>query len=362
MSEMRFYLDESGSTGDVAKVGCALDFGAQPIFVLAAIGTTDHDALAAELRRLAAHHGVPGAELRSKNLVDRPELAGNLADYLLATDSPLFVEMMDKRFLIILNLVNYLVLPPVMGFEESTAIAMRKIIGELMAVSLPEAVLVAYARACETAQRADLNAVFPVLRRWAHDPGHGGFRDILARIVEDSIGDVETLDKPDGHLRYLPLPDRSATGRSISMLPGLSALTNIYARINKYRRGRLADTVLIHDEHMLFGDILSDAKRLMEQLSEQDVMPEVENADYKLREHAELEFVSSKVAGIQAADILAGFVMRFFRDAGRARPLAPAHKMAMAKVMRLTDQPGARGVNMVAPDRLLLKAGFSAWN
>ena len=359
---MRFYLDESGSTGDVARVGGALHFGAQPIFVLAAIGTIDHDALGVELRRLAAHHGVPGAELRSKNLVDKPELAGGLADYLHATDSPLFVEMMDKRFLIILNLVNYLVLPPVMGFEGANAIAMRKVICELMAVSLPDAVLVAYAKACETAHRADLDAVLPVLRRWAHDPSHCGFRDILSRIVEDSIGDIEALEEPNGHLRYLPLPDRSVTGRSISMLPGLSALTNIYARINKYRRGRLANTVLIHDEHMLFGDILSDAKRLMEQLSEEDVLPEVENADYKLREHAKLAFVSSKVAGIQAADILAGFVMRFFRDAGQTGLLTPAHRMAMAKIMRLTDQPGARGVNMVAPDTLLLRAEFLARN
>src|SRR4051812_44688413 len=98
-SAMRFYLDESGSTGDVAKMSAALDFGEQPIFVLAAIGSADDAALAAELRRLATHHGVIGAELRSKNLVDKPELAGDLADYLRATDSPMFVEMMDKRFL-----------------------------------------------------------------------------------------------------------------------------------------------------------------------------------------------------------------------------------------------------------------------
>lgn len=356
---MRFYLDESGSTGDVAKVGAHLDFGDQPIFVLAAIGVRDDVALAVELRRLADLHGVVGAELRSTNLVKKPEVAGGIADYLLATDSPLFVEMMDKRFLMIINLMNYLVLPPVRGFDESgKAIFMRKVIAELMAESLPDAVLVAYARACETESLLDLKAVYPPLQQWAADPARDNFRDLLIEMTGDSLADVEDTEEVDGHLRFLPAPDRSVTGRSISMLPGLSALTNIYARINKYRAGELSDVTLVHDEHMLFGEILIEAKKMMERLSSEEALPILPNADYRLREHASLAFASSSEPGVQAADVLAGFVMRFFRDAAAGRRPTAEAGTTMEKVVELTHQPEARGINMVAADTLLRKAGF----
>ncbi|WP_034158712.1 DUF3800 domain-containing protein [Sphingomonas sp. ERG5] len=356
---MRFYLDESGSTGDVAKVGAHLDFGDQPIFVLAAIGVRDGVALAAELRRLADLHGVVGAELRSTNLVKKPEVAGGIADYLLATDSPLFIEMMDKRFLMIINLMNYLVLPPVRGFDEmGKALIMRKVIVELMAGSLPDIVLIAYAKACETELPADLEAVYPALRKWAREPERGEFRDLLIEMIDDSLADVVGTQEPDGHLRFLPAPDRSVTGRSISILPGLSALTNIYARINKYRRGHLADVTLVHDEHMLFGEILTEAKKMMERLSSEEAVPILPNADYRLREHASLAFASSSEPGVQAADVLAGFVMRFFRDAATGRRPSAEAGTTMQNVMELTHQPEARGINLVAADTLLRKAGF----
>lgn len=355
---MRFYLDESGSTGDVAKVGAQLDFGGQPIFVLAAIGVRDNIALAAELRRLANVHGVVGAELRSTNLVEKPEVAGGIADYLLATDSPLFVEMMDKRFLMIINLMNNLVLPSVSGFDESNAMFMRKVIVELMAVSLPDEVLITYAKACETESLLDLKAVYPPLQKWAAEPARGDFRDLLIEMMDDSLADVENNKEVDGHLRFLPAPDRSVTGRSISILPGLSALTNIYARINKYRSGHLSDVILVHDEHMLFGEILVEAKAMMERLSSELALPILPNADYKLHEHASLAFASSSDPGVQAADVLAGFVMRFFRNAARGRRITEEAKTTMDKVMGLTHQPEARGINMVASDTLLRKAGF----
>lgn len=356
---MRYYLDESGTTGDVAKVGQVLDFGGQPIFVLAAVGVADHAALAIELRRLAEKHAVLGGELSSRTLVDKPVLAGDLADYLRATDSPVFIEMMDKRFLMIINLMNCLLLPPVPGFDEGgDALFMRKVLIELMAASLPDTILLAYARACETRLRVDLRKAFPELRKWTDDPALGELRTVLREMVADAFNAIEEAEEPDGHIRFLPLPDRSVTGRSISMLPGLSALTNIYARINKQRRGSLAGTTLVHDEHMLFGGILLEAKALMEELSTQDIFPDLPHADYRLRERSELAFARSDDPGIQAADVLAGFVMRFFRDARAGSRPSAEHRSVMVRMMALTDQPGARGINMVAPDALLGRAGF----
>lgn len=357
---MKFFLDESGSTGDVAKVRGALDFGQQPVFTLAAIGCRDEDALAGELRRLAQRYNLVGTELRSKNLVDIPDLTGELANFLIATDSPVFVEMVDKKFLLIINLLNTLVLPPVAGFDEaSAAIPMRKILAELMAVSLPDAVLIVYARACETALRRDVETAFSTLLQWAGDADRGSMGPVLRAMIADSQADLAAATDDDAHLRFLPPPDTSVTGRSVAMLPGLSSLTNIYARINKYRGGQLADVTLVHDEHMLFGDILAEAKALMERLSDADILPILPNADYTLREHAKLVFATSAAPCIQAADVLAGFVMRFYRDGSLGRPLDPVRRMVMDTVMQLTHQPTARGINLVASDYLLRCVRFA---
>jgi hypothetical protein len=41
---MDFYLDESGNTGDLARINANLDFGGQTVFSLAAVGITKRQA------------------------------------------------------------------------------------------------------------------------------------------------------------------------------------------------------------------------------------------------------------------------------------------------------------------------------
>lgn len=38
-----YFLDDSGSSGDLVGTGSALDFGQQPVFVLACVGVDDLD-------------------------------------------------------------------------------------------------------------------------------------------------------------------------------------------------------------------------------------------------------------------------------------------------------------------------------
>lgn len=51
-----FYLDESGNTGDLCKVGAHPSFGGQRIFTLTCIGIDDLTALGEEVDRLKALH------------------------------------------------------------------------------------------------------------------------------------------------------------------------------------------------------------------------------------------------------------------------------------------------------------------
>lgn len=115
-------------------------------------------------------------------------------------------------------------------------------------------------------------------------------------------------------LEYLPIPDNKFKKR-VWILPNLSAFTNIYARMNLYQKGRLADVRLIHDEQLQFDEILEASKGAAEALRERAVEMFTPHSDFNFQESASLSFASStKSVGVQVADILAGFCMRYVRD------------------------------------------------
>ena len=65
MTITKFYIDESGNTGDLCKVGAHPDFGGQRMFTLACVGVSDLAALEEEICRLKSLHRLQGEELKS---------------------------------------------------------------------------------------------------------------------------------------------------------------------------------------------------------------------------------------------------------------------------------------------------------
>ncbi|MDB5577718.1 MAG: hypothetical protein JWR80_2894 [Bradyrhizobium sp.] len=358
---MQVFLDESGSSGDAIKTGKNFDFAGQQIFVLAAIATKSGADLAAAIAGLTARHGLLPGEIKSTALVNKPAVAADLAKFLQRADCPVFIEVMDKRYLIVINLINQIIMPPVPGFDDRPeAQAMRSILADALFGTLPSAVLVALADACETPTRDGVEAIFDQLRLWVdNDPHIGPIQPTIAALIADSAADFAADDAHGGHRRWLPIPDESVTGRPIWMLPAFTAFTNVYARINKYRGGALAGVSLIHDDHMLYGPILIDAKAQMERLSVEDGLPAVRNADYRLREHAGLVFADSAATpGIQAADILGGFVMRFVRDLLYGQRPTPDRFRTMGTILALSSPPEARGLNFVMSAHQMAQLGI----
>jgi len=109
---LHYYLDESGSSGDLVKSGNRFDFGQQQICTLACVGVGDEDALGREIDRLKARYRIQAPELKSSSTRDKPELVAALAGYLGTNHWPLMVEVVDKRFMIAANMTNTLIAPP----------------------------------------------------------------------------------------------------------------------------------------------------------------------------------------------------------------------------------------------------------
>ena len=121
----------------------------------------------------------------------------------------------------------------------------------------------------------------------------------------------------------------------------------------------MAGVTLLHDEQLHFEAILHDAKATLERLATANATPRVRFADYRVIEGAALEFGRSHDhAGIQAADVLAGFLMRYARDVLDGKmPADACAQAAFHKIVGLGNPRRGLGVNFVMPTQNLLRLG-----
>jgi len=354
-----FYLDESGHSGDLATTGPVSDFLDQPFFVLAAVGMTESTDFAAEIEALRATHRIPPGELKSKSLQSKPIFVAALFDVVFRHELPLFIEVVDKKYFVGVNIVQWLLLPPAMGFREGPQKHfLQNTLAELLYEEASEHVLNRFVQAClEPSDEAVMNAFGSLFLLNGATPKHARNRDLMEGLHMAAVqSGVEycSLRKGDesAYMRFLPPIDLNRHGKRVWMLPNQSSFANICARINLFRGGDMAGVRLVHDQQLEVAKILRDTKEKLEMLKDTAFRPFTPSADYLITSKATLEFgVSHEQFGIQIADVIAGATMRYFRDEmRRPQEVHPALKHAMKAVLRLSNSDSGWGVNLVGPD------------
>lgn len=357
-----YYIDESGHTGDLAGTDAALTFGRQPIFALAAIGIDDEAALGEELERLKAEYRVRAPELKASYVESKPEFVLDLVEYLAKRGLPLLIEVVDKRFMIAVHMVDCL-------FGRAIGLArfdprMRKMMNmmaEYTAMHAPPNVFGAYTVACRAATATAMGHVFDEMLRWLKEEtdevGVGMFR-----MTADTQREFSELSPDEGEVRrrFLPEPDSGVGGQPVWMLPNLSSLMNIYARINRLHGGDVGAIRMVHDEQKQYGHILQQAKSRVESVSGTEEIPRFEFADYDFRKAADLTFgVSHNSPGIQAADVLGGFVMRYTKRVlcDRTRPPEEARRAFMG-IVDFFERGRGQGINFVIATQDMFTLGL----
>lgn len=353
-----FFLDESGHSGDAVSSGNAYDFHNQPYFVLAAVGVEDERQLAAQLDRLRTTHGLPAGELKAASLHRKPGVVDDLLALVCDQQLPFFIEVVDKKFFICVHLVMSQLMTPLMGFSEGPQLnAFRNYLLDVLYDEITIEVLDAFVTSCLDPGDETLTRSFDALMKFAAE--RSSTREVadVRAGMRHMIGETMALyggmkaDDAQAYRRFLPLPDQSSRGRAVWMLPNLSSLTNIYARINKLLHGKLSDVRLIHDQQLQFDQILHDAKLAAEAVTDPRVLPFTPHADFHFLQNASLEFATShESAGIQVADVLAGATMRFYRDRLRGRNLTTARVTpGLQRLFRASNGRTGIGVNQVMP-------------
>lgn len=359
----RYFVDESGHSGDLAGTGDVLDFRDQPFFVLAAIGMPEGEELAGlttEVEALRAAHRLQPGELKSKLLQSKPKFVVELLDAVLERGLPFFLEVVDKRYYVGVNLVEFVLLPPVIGLEEGPhKHHIRNQFAELVYQEVPDDVLQAFARACAAPSHDALLSVLEGLLRVCgdapSDPSNLRFIAGLEAATKHVTAEYMKLREDDATAfrHFLPPPDLNRAGKPVSMLPNQTCFTNICARINRSRGGSMSGVSIIHDEQLEAANILHDSKLKLERIKDGSFRPYTPFANYLLDGQATLEFASShQELGIQLADVLAGTAMRFYRELTREHPnVQPAVARLIGKLLLLSDPVTSCGVNLVGPDK-----------
>ncbi|CAJ0697023.1 MULTISPECIES: DUF3800 domain-containing protein [Ralstonia] len=364
---MKFFFDESGNTGGETSTGKAYDFDGQPTFALAAIGLHDQDATAAVVEEIRSAHRIPAGELKSKSLTGKPEFVRDLVDAICDRAPPCFIEVVDKRFYVVMNMVSSHVLPPSTGILGSPqAHFVQNAFADFLYHFTPAEVFDAFIAACQApsdaALRSSFGALLEFLDRFPASEVAVACREMTCLSLSDY--DEMLADKvPTAYARFLPSPDTGKRGKPVSMLPNLSSLTNIYARINRHYKRDLSAIELVHDEQLQYDQILTNNKQAAEALGEHAVNFFTPHADYKFSAAAPLTFAKSHDSiGLQLADVIAGFCMRYIKDwLCDPRGISDAAHATFERLRGLRDNGTVCGVNLVVTNQLAHQVLFPAY-
>lgn len=352
---IKFYLDESGHSGDMVNSGERYDFKGQPFFALAAVGLEDDAAIASRIAELRQQHKVSPGELKSKSLLAKPKFIAAIIDELYERRAPLFVELVDKRYFVCTHIVSFLLLPPCMGFVESQRLSfIRNAMADFLYAEASDRILDSFVEACLTPSEATLLASFSALRSLGFAcqdvRGKGELAEGLLHMVEQARAEYREQCKGDvdAYLRFLPPPDRNKHNKRVWMLPNLTSFANIYARLNLFYGRKLKGVHIVHDQQLEVEDILRLGKATAEAPRDAGSTPYTPYSDFVFEETASVEFAQShELIGLQLADVVAGAVMRYFRDSHT--PCDPELSRVMEIMLGGEDGRTRYGVNQVVP-------------
>ncbi|ADU34880.1 DUF3800 domain-containing protein [Variovorax paradoxus] len=353
-AHMDYFLDESGSSGDLIHTAASLDFGGQPFFTLACVGIPDTSNLHRDMEQLRQQHRLLAGELKASALRSKPELFVDLVELVRERDWPWFVEVVDKRYSICANLVTWQLLPPLYSTEEGPESSfVRNTMADCLFAHAPPNIFSLFLDACRSPSDDSVRRSLQTLQMMPWLTGvSGDIAKAIRHSATQSLEDFEEMQLEDAHAykRFLPPPDDNKRGLPVWMLPNLGSLTHIYARINQSRKQDLSSVRLIHDEQHHFDAILFIAKRQAEAMAAQANKVYAPHADFRFVESAELVFARSQDhVGLQLADMLAGFVMRYMRDYASGRSVQPSIHRAFEALLEMADPDRSIGMNFVIP-------------
>ncbi len=347
---MHFFLDESGNTGGTSKNALQSSFGGQRIFTLAAIGAPDEEHLIDTLSPLLERFNIHSKELKASTLYKKkPQFIAEVFSTIKREGWPVFIEAVDKKFMLAANIVNCLVLPGYCFESETREINfIRNSFAEYLFLDAPDVLYDEFLNLCEHPSREGVSNLLDhfIAELSKHRNEVSGALIHSLSMTKDDVKERDDISV------FVPMPDTGKHGKQVWMLPNLSSFTNLYARINLYLKGKLSEVQIFHDEQLQFDRIIEAAKMDVEGFPAEKFGFVSDSTDYKFNDTANLFFKTSHESfGIQIADVIAGFVMRFISQQLKEEPIEKTILDTHKLLMTLNREEIGVGMNMVMSAR-----------
>lgn len=327
---MKIYIDESGNSGDLVQRKIDLTFSNQNIFTLSAVKIPEdvYSKLEKEfIPELKKKYKIQSGEIKSSNLFDKkPKVILEIVDFIKDNNIDYFIEITDKKYYICNSMVIYQVIPPYFISREELngeREVLREIYMDIFIRNIGESEYQCFFEACQNINEESLLNSFHTLKKFFSEKikeEKDLYLKIIYQCIVNDIGisieyyfDIKDKEGLDNAVRkFLPIPDENKKGQLIYLLPQISSLTNLVVRVN-YFNGNLEDINFIHDQQVHFDNILSYNVEKMLDVGETGY--KFTNSNFNIEKPVDITFDadSKDNVGIQIADILSGFTMRYMQ-------------------------------------------------
>lgn len=318
----KFYIDESGNTGDLVMTEENLNFSSQEYFTLSCVSLKDEklNELESFIKELKKKYKIQNKELKFgkiKHIFDKK--IGFILELLkyIEEDSCILIEIVNKKYIIATNIVNCLVNPPY--FQEKKDIEDEKklhlILSQWIYDYIPNEFFIKFSNIARSPSEKGLSELFHDLLD-AIEKVNNEMSNAVRKNVKESIDDYEIMkqkleynkDKRAAYTYFLPLPDKNKRGELIGMLPHISSFTNLHARLNHIYGDDLSSITIIHDNHAHFDEIIKQYHH--DAIDNKEIENnKFEMANFNFKSISKLEFHDDKnKIGLQIADIFAGLI------------------------------------------------------
>lgn len=370
MKSLFVFIDESGNTGEINIDEKSINhFFNQPFFTLAGLGFTveKEEEIIKEVTHLKKEHGIKSDELKaSKLLRKRVSFIADVFQLLFKNQIPLFIEITDKKYYILMQIVDNVILtkdliPSEMGLIRDLAFVKRTM-ADYLSQNISDTPLILFSKCCFRPDVDLFQSFLNVLKEEITRINDETSESIMRHLNKtcDDFQELRLKDEKEALYYYLPIPDKGFT-KDIFLLPHVNSFSNLCARAEQYRCDQgLSRLTLIHDGQKEFSDIIKNTLNNMKEISNIDFIKKVDSiipqSKFNIDPDIELIFKSSKESLLlQLSDIVAGTINRIWIDNVLNNKI---HKELLCIVDIILDLPlihKSSGLNMVADSKKIGK-------
>ena len=354
---MNLFVDESGNTGETLTLDSGFNFQKQPYYVLSGLFVQDNivksftDFIALQRTKFR----IQANELKAKSIYDtKPKFIIELIDYILENKLPFFIEVMDKQYYLSIQIIEHVMVTINDAENEqqikNTKLGLSNILNQILDFDIYDRFIRAYINPTDESLMEFYDSLIHYFTKKELE-----YPCDWVRYTKQSYLDAREINAKDALEQYTVLPDRNARNKLTFFLPAYNAFTGLIARAQKFCDGNGSGIFnVIHDEQKQFDVIFQNAFDMMKgndinKFASDKISMEYDSFNINSANNLYFEDSKSQVF-LQIADLLSGFVMRFWSDFINGNTETVNSYLSTMKKITFPYNGTGIGIRFVVPD------------